>query len=161
LVIGILVVKCVYGPFWCSPLRTFRHTQAQSHWNLCTNLIHQQVVPSWQLEIFYGLLLQKNMYVIAGISHRNGLLRNDSKERLTLELVPLCYVRHQSFGQDTLWLWAIPFNVPPPPMDEFFWWVTTSLGILWSLQFFWGVRWKFTNFWGGFLSALSYFLLRG
>jgi hypothetical protein len=114
LVIGILVVKCVYGPFWCSPLRTFRHTQAQSHWNLCTNLIHQQVVPSWQLEIFYGLLLQKNMYVIAGISHRNGLLRNDSKERLTLELVPLCYVRHQSFGQDTLWLWAIPFNVPPP-----------------------------------------------
>jgi hypothetical protein len=53
----------------------------------------------------------------------------------------------------TLWLWAIPFNVQPPsppPMDGFFWRVTTfevkPVGILWSLQFFWGVVGKIYKF---------------
>jgi hypothetical protein len=43
------------------------------------------------------------------------------KERLTLELLPLCYVRDQSFGQDTLAIWAIPFNVHPPSPPPYGW----------------------------------------
>jgi hypothetical protein len=80
------------------------------------------------------------------------------KERLTLELNFTSLIR-QRFGQETLWLWAIPFNAPPPPpplmnfsdgwLQSHFWGVK-PVGILWSLQFFWGVRGKFTNFWGGF-----------